>query len=601
MAEDWIPDIWWQQGFAPERMKVDEKGKLGARAIAKGTVENRLELGDLIAQGSVGAVHIGLQQSLRREVAIKRLRPDRADSLDQRMLLAEAWISGRLEHPNVVPIHDLQVDDKGNPLIVMKRIHGTAWSEVLADPAHPILKTDGREPLEYHLTVLSTVCQTMAYAHSRGILHRDLKPENVMIGEFGEIYIVDWGLALSTDPGLDHLPLASEVKEVAGTPDYMAPEQVRLEPIGPWTDVYLLGAIIYRIITNKPPHIGDLRSKLRSALENKNLVFADDVPEELTALCRKAMDPEPTARFRSTSKLRLAILAFLRQRESRRLGRDAQRALTDVHERMQARAPDADIHRAFGACQAAFDASRRAWPDNREAEQGRDEALRLMASYALDHGDPRHAARWLSQLSRPDPALQSRQQELHRTLSATQEHYARLSARVDPRTGRRGRVLMLAAVGLISSGALLGFSLLSSLGTVTLTYPLYGGVLVGVGVAAAALQIVARRTLRTSLVNTQVALLPWGTLLAASLTGWAGQELELEPLLVTALAFLQFGTLALFTAASGDRRMSVIGGLCVVGFVPAMLWPENCLMIFGNALLLDAAIHLFLEFRPRPT
>ncbi|MCB9615733.1 MAG: protein kinase [Sandaracinus sp.] len=128
---------------------------------------------------------------LEREVAVKGLREDLDTPLVRARLLLEARVTGRLEHPNVVPVHLVTEDDEGRPRIVLKRIEGRSWRELL-DERPP----DGRDLAE-HVRILGQVCQAIRFAHSRGVLHRDLKPENVMVGDFGEVYVVDWGIALA--------------------------------------------------------------------------------------------------------------------------------------------------------------------------------------------------------------------------------------------------------------------------------------------------------------------------------------------------------------------------------------------------------------------
>ena len=161
----------------------------------------RFVLGSTIGEGGMGLVHLAEQRMLRREVAIKTVKPEHVAPLTVRKLLQEGWITGRLEHPNIVPVHDLEIDDEGRPLLVLKKVEGAAWAELLADPAlvkqrlvseRVRSRPTDEDVLEWHVGVLSQVCRALSYAHSRGIVHRDLKPDNVMIGAFGEVYVLDW-------------------------------------------------------------------------------------------------------------------------------------------------------------------------------------------------------------------------------------------------------------------------------------------------------------------------------------------------------------------------------------------------------------------------
>lgn len=154
-----------------------------------------VELGPALAAGGVGVVHLATQAALRREVAAKVLRADRRGAESVAALLREAWITGYLEHPNIVPVHLLTTGEQG-PVMVMKRIEGTAWSSLLDDPG-ALAELHRGDAFEWHLRVLITVCHAVHFAHSRGIVHLDLKPCNVMIGRYGEVYLVDWGVAAS--------------------------------------------------------------------------------------------------------------------------------------------------------------------------------------------------------------------------------------------------------------------------------------------------------------------------------------------------------------------------------------------------------------------
>ena len=175
-------------------------------------------------------------------------------------LLREAWVTGVLEHPNIVPVHDLVLDEQGMPRLVMKRIEGVEWGALIADEAQVRSRFGARRPLYWHLDVLRSVCNALEYAHSRGIIHRDIKPENVMVGGFGEVYVLDWGIALALDGRYgQRLDKTSDEERLAGTPRYAAPEMVLPEAGGQGvhTDVYLLGATLFHAVVGRGPHQGD--------------------------------------------------------------------------------------------------------------------------------------------------------------------------------------------------------------------------------------------------------------------------------------------------------------------------------------------------------
>ncbi|MFL5342795.1 MAG: protein kinase domain-containing protein [Gemmataceae bacterium] len=273
-----------------------------------------------LARGGMGAVYRGYDRELKRETAIKVLLARHLDEPDQvRRFYDEAWIAGQLQHPGVVPVYDLGRLADGQPYFIMKLVEGRTLAELLRQRAAP---NQDRPRL---LKIFEQICQTMAYAHSRGVIHRDLKPSNVMVGEFGEVQVMDWGLAriLAQTPGeaasrpagerrLQRDPSAtlSWAGAVVGTPAYMAPEQARGEmDLDERCDVFGLGAILYEILTGRPPFAqtdpteafdraaaGDL------ADAHQRLAACDGDPE-LTVLARDCLDPVRDRRPRDAGEV----------------------------------------------------------------------------------------------------------------------------------------------------------------------------------------------------------------------------------------------------------------------------------------------------------
>ncbi|MBM4319214.1 MAG: serine/threonine protein kinase, partial [Deltaproteobacteria bacterium] len=250
------------QEAAEEKDRTQPKRLLPCLAAA-GRGQAEIELRSKLGEGGMGVVYLAEQVALGRPVAVKSISPVRQDARTVGILLHEAWITGQLEHPNVVPVYTLGQDEAGSPLLVMKRIEGVSWREVLSGKALlPAGQGDGAEtePLVRHLQVLMQVCRAVHFAHSRGIIHCDLKPDNVMIGEFGEVYVLDWGVAVSLHQERDDsYPLARDVDSPVGTPAYMSPEQAMGQGcrFSPATDVYLLGAILHEILTGERRHTGN--------------------------------------------------------------------------------------------------------------------------------------------------------------------------------------------------------------------------------------------------------------------------------------------------------------------------------------------------------
>ena len=219
------------------------------------------ELLDIIGEGGMGVVYAAHQSSIARTVAVKMLKPSAKVREEQRdKFISEAVVTGELDHPNIVPIYDLGSNDQGALFYSMKRVRGTPWDKVIH-----------QKPLDENLSILLRVADAVAFAHAGGVIHRDLKPENVMLGDYGEVLVMDWGLARIT-PEFAHVDAVYQADSLGGTPAYMAPEMAKgpVESINKTSDIYLLGAILYEIIGGKPPHSGrDVMQCLMAASQNR--------------------------------------------------------------------------------------------------------------------------------------------------------------------------------------------------------------------------------------------------------------------------------------------------------------------------------------------
>jgi eukaryotic-like serine/threonine-protein kinase len=422
----------------------------------------QFRVGEVLGAGGMGVVRAAEQLSLAREVAVKGLRDDIDDPDVEAQLLREARVTGALEHPNIVPVHLIGRDERDKPIIAMKRIEGTSWADALA--GRPF--AGDPEGLARQLGVLVQVTRALSFAHARGVLHRDLKPENVMIGEFGEVYVVDWGIALALRPGaVRGLPLASDVAEIGGTPAYMAPEMAAVDGSNMTvrTDVYLLGAVLYEILTGTPPHAGEkIRDVLMNAFISKPPAFAPDVPPALAALCLRAMSPEPRARPPSADAFREEIERFLLHRSStavsdaatkrlhtlrdavkRALGKGNAASTTDSPSVRQA------IYGTFSECRFAFGHALEVWPGNEAARRGKQQALELMIDFELSRGSAGAAAAHLAELDAPPPALKARVEEAQRASLERRTRLATLERDTDVTAGDRvrGKLMFIAGAG----------------------------------------------------------------------------------------------------------------------------------------------------------
>jgi eukaryotic-like serine/threonine-protein kinase len=270
-----------------------------------------------IGRGGMGHVHPSADRNLLRHVALKRLDKAFAHKTFYRdSFIAEAQMTGQLEHPNIVPVHELAVDAHGIPYFTMKLVQGTSFDRWLyQNPPGSI------DRLEKGIEILLKVCDAVAYAHHRGVIHRDLKPANIMVGDFGQVYLMDWGLAklIRSQPASGKGALMNAPGAV-GTPDYMAPEQARGNPsdADERSDIFGLGALLFEILSGMGPygHSPDGAVILQRATEGQ--VISIDaacekvgVSRRIRAVAERATQPDPAKRYAKVSDFQDAMRAFL--------------------------------------------------------------------------------------------------------------------------------------------------------------------------------------------------------------------------------------------------------------------------------------------------
>jgi serine/threonine-protein kinase len=309
---------------------IDDYGLDGER------FRRRYVQGEEIGRGGVGRVTSFRDLLMGRTVAIKSLHDARASGTGLARFLTEARTTARLEHPNVVPVHDLGVGPDGAPYFTMKRVRGRSLRQVFEALERG---EDADRFSRYRLLgVFAQVVMAVDYAHSLGVIHRDLKPENIMVGDFGEVFVMDWGIARvrgaapepEPEPGplrFDSTPVTM-VGTVFGTPGYMPPEQAagQTDEMGPQTDVWALGAILYELLTGRRTHEAPSPLTVLVATVREDVVPPRkraphrDIPADLEEICLRALARDPARRYPTARALHEELeryLAGTRERERR--------------------------------------------------------------------------------------------------------------------------------------------------------------------------------------------------------------------------------------------------------------------------------------------
>ena len=353
-----------RSAYSRWEMTTDDSGSLktviGSRTKqAKGSVEQlRLE-GDAryadvghLGAGGMGEVRLTNDRRLDREVALKRMNPKLDHPSYVERFLREVRVQGQLEHPAVVPVYDIGLTTDGMPYFTMKRVRGQTLLEVIS-----LLKAGEPVAVEQFtrwrlLAAFNTVCLAIDSAHSRGVLHRDLKPGNIMLGDFGEVHVIDWGLAkvrglgeVDSQGTADTAPPIleqdaghhTEAGSAMGTPGYMSPEQAdgAIDELDERTDVYSLGVILHEVLFLEPVH--GATTPVERLISTKQRLLPDssrsDVPPELDSIWRKACAANPADRYSSAGAIAIAIERFLEGERDEVRRRALAEAQLDIAER----------------------------------------------------------------------------------------------------------------------------------------------------------------------------------------------------------------------------------------------------------------------------
>jgi serine/threonine protein kinase len=407
-----------------------------------------------VGAGGLGKVWLARDNKLSREVALKEIKPGSASSEAVRRLIKEAQITGQLQHPGIVPIYE--VNHEGLPFYTMKLVRGETLSQTISE-YHDAKQAGHDDPLTKQrlLSIFLSVCEAIAYAHSRGVIHRDLKPDNVVLGEYGEAIVLDWGLARQVGSNdEDTAPIvvtedgrtdATQAGQKLGTPAYMAPEQAsgRVEHMDERTDIYGLGAILFEILTGQPPHRGQddadsvssnnstteqpRQSPVTAMLhriatgETPRLHSIDQtIPEDLDAICATAMAKHRENRYETAKELKAALLEFRIHEESIHLTKTANKGL--------ANAMLSGSHALFQRAIFGFESALDQWPDNSYASTGLKVATYSYAELAFESGDYDLA---LSLLDETEPDYAELREDIQRAADELDSGRRNITAAID--------------------------------------------------------------------------------------------------------------------------------------------------------------------------
>jgi serine/threonine protein kinase/WD40 repeat protein len=323
------------------------------------------DLTGFLGQGGMGVVLKAYQRAIGREVALKMIQPSVGSTssdtnAQKKKFFYEAQITGKLDHPNIVPIYELGIS---NDVLFysMKKIDGKEWKDLLQEKSR-----------EDNLDILMKVCDAIAFAHQRQIIHRDLKPENVMIGAFGEVLVTDWGCAIDL--------ASNESFGCAGSPPWMAPEMAEHNRplIGPRSDVYLLGAMLYQVIAGYPPHPGQTVFECVAAAQ-KNIIIPLGIQDPLLDIALKAMAKHPDDRYQTVEELQQDIRIYRRNAESI--------TLTERSEALLALAISSKDYERFSRTLFGFQDAIELWPENTAAKAGLAKARLAYGECAYSKND----------------------------------------------------------------------------------------------------------------------------------------------------------------------------------------------------------------------
>ena len=347
---------------------------------------------NILGKGGMGVVRKELQEIPNRLVAIKSLIQD--TPLLRSSLIREADLMGRLEHPNIPPVHVVHTDP---PSVTMKLIDGVDFSVILNK------KPQRGEDLDRALGVIVKVSHALEYAHKNGVTHRDIKPENIMVGRFDEVYLMDWGISFE-QANIDKIP-----KGVSGTPAYMAPEMICSDHNlwGPHTDIFLMGALLHEVLTGRTRYSGgSLEEIFTKVTKCEPHMYSSSVPQELAKICNRACAREISERYESIVDFRQAIQGYIHHTSALALALAADRKRKEIMNRLSSVEDsfqlDSKYYTLAAQARFGFEQVLESWEECDIAQEGLKSILSFMIRRSILVGDFQRAKQMIEELRDAD-------------------------------------------------------------------------------------------------------------------------------------------------------------------------------------------------------
>ena len=542
-----------------------------------------VELKQILGEGGMGVVYLAEQKLPKRDVAVKKLRSEASTYAES--LYREAMLTGSLEHPNIVPVHLVCMEDPTSPEVVMKYIQGRSLDKLCTK--------DGvtGEELRDCLGCLIQVCHALEYAHSREIIHRDIKPSNIMIGEFGEVYLLDWGIGVEL--GCTHSPAL-----LVGTPAYIAPEMLtgKVQEVCPQTDVYLLGATLHHLLTGTPRHsASSVTEALAQAKHSAPVDFPPTVSTELAELCNHACAANRKQRLGSVADFRQTLEHHLEHWQALRLVEVAESERDKLYSQLADVRQLSAQKQQFDRVCFAFSQALHIWSNCPAALSGLSLVQQRMLQHYVGLEELTAAEELWERMNSPDPLLQGqisqlRQRHQHQMLE--QERLQQIGAANDPNVSKAARRALAIATAILS--ALFIAMLLSPIGQLGFSDP---QILFFVSVALFAPMVLTiwlfRRAFIVNVHGQRAVLAVTSALTGMVLHRGLAWHFD-QPAQVTIVVDMLLVALATINAAPSLRRGPLIAAVALLTIPVCVLVPDSFVttgvligMVMGGSILYE--------------